>query len=291
MSRISPKLRAKKTVIRVFLLSVVGLCIVFHSNVAGSQQTDRDRETFRRRKIKTITSWVYKYQSGVPNTSGIKQFSRSYDQRGNMTDFIAFDSSRGEALQTESYKYDAENKLIGSAFGDALHWNDGYRTYTYNGHGQLIESELRKPDRTLKTRYTYKYDAKGKLIENVFYTATGEIASTRSYQYDASGKLVEFSSVRADGGLDEKSRHQYNDQGNAILSITYDSAGRVSSRTNYKYADQQYLVQKMVYLPDGSLSIGYTYRYDKNGDQVEEIELNSKGEPAQLTKLDYEFYP
>jgi hypothetical protein len=47
----------------------------------------------------------------------------------------------------------------------------------------------------------------------------------------------------------------------------------------------------MVYLPDGSLSIGYTYRYDKNGDQVEEIELNSKGEPAQLTKLDYEFYP
>jgi len=129
----------------------------------------------------------------------------TYDLNSNIVALVN-DDKRKKLLSGFAYTYDERN-YIATEVATASNGDKTYRSFTYDGAGQLSEMTESAPDHNYD--YTYRYDGRGNKIKEVRAGTGGTSIST--YTYDSANRLL-----KEDNNKDGVTTYSYDSAGNLI---------------------------------------------------------------------------
>jgi len=277
-----------------------------YRKVNGPVQSIESKQIRFRNRSEKIISWdrttydrqgrsveVISFNSkGKPEGNDVK----SYDDRGNLTERIGYDSRKIVRFKV-TYKNDEHDRLLEELRDDPSYCDgDRFKTiYRYDDQKRVVEelnydSENRLIERRLTTynldgamkeivcenpvrgrlicpfgKRVYKYDSRGNQIEQASYDINGKYTGSIFRKYNEQGKEVEW---EIPGSIRVVSF--YDSDGNEIESETYSRNGRISNRT--KYDSKRRVTMRTGLRPDGILEKDYYIReFDVYGNLLKEI--------------------
>jgi len=202
------------------------------------------------------------------SNSSFRKISISYEDNGNLSEEIVFDS-KGSKLKKIAYEYDDLARLIESVEKNIENDCKIIKKYTYDSYSHMARYTMQNncKDADLKAMditYVYKYDKQSNIIEkNTLYPAGGY--RTEQFTYGINGMVTK----------------NYVITGNDIFTVflyTYDNSNLV---TVIDRTEVSGFVRK---------KYSQLFKYDKSGNILEKQELAEDGLQIYMNKYIYEFY-
>lgn len=147
--------------------------------------------------------WEYSYNDRTQTINIFKSgnildytIQRKTDANGNIIEEIRKDSKGKEVNRTTS-EYDSKNNLLSTSeyFSGKL---SKKLTYKYNSSNLPIEITQTNPDGSKILYRSYKYDGKGNILEEKWYDGVPNDYSSKTYKYDDKFNVVEVESYYSD---------------------------------------------------------------------------------------------
>lgn len=191
-----------------------------------------------------------------------KKYFRKYNEKGNITEVILYDS---DSKTTD------------------------LRRFEYNDKGEKFRGTS-ITDSKLETKDIYKYDNKGNIIECKSYNIGGTLESYFTYKYDNKGNVT-ILNYNSDGTLKNKDIFIYDNKWDIVEDNMYDSEENLQYKNIYKYDNTGNLVKKNSYDSEGNLLEKYTFKYefDNKGNWVKRIVFLDNAQELISTR-EYEYY-
>ena len=284
--------------IKTILLIIISLIAI----TSFSQQNKEDVRECKRiasHKFKSVTQTDYNYvydfntRSKKPSTKGLKEFTRSYDTKGNLIQEIDYNQfgnidsktnqkydNRGNSTEVAVYGSDGilQSKTVMTYNKDTMTTIKGFNPdgTLYYANFAVMKSSIEKENRVcMLTAYSSKDST---LI-------VGSMKST----YNSKGDLIEYAEYEGKY-LKYREEYEYNEKGWKIKSTRYKSINNndfVALQT-FKYDVAGNLIEMMTDNPNSS---SYNiYKYDAKGNLIEATKYSGDKTPMTLYKYSYVFY-
>ena len=267
------------------------------------------KENIVKNNITTQIQWNHKYEKGKPKRDGYKNFSKTFDKKGNIIEEIYFQSGKSGSIdQKLSYKYDnKENKIeyinTKGTEGKILF----KQNVTYDNSGKKIKEE-----RYNGSEYEvmiYNYDSKNRMSEIIKTDTNKNILQKRIFEYSNNKSTIIIHDK--DNIAIGKIINTFDSNDNIIETIEYDINGKIKEQFFYVF-NGKLMTQKTKYIyesfnykevfsydksgnltevsreqPKGNNYINNIYKYDSKGNLVEELWYDD--DPTEYSKKSY-FY-
>lgn len=250
------------------------LCLTLASVADAQRSTDREEREYKG-KVKTVRTYIvdYAYDNGRMKT-GKRHIDEleQFDRTGNLIRDI---------------DYDDDGKVL----------SDEKRVFQNN---RLAET-LRKhsPFSNLSDRATYKYDLAGNLIAEDGYDLAGKLVTANVYEYDDHNRKIRWTSKSYFKNEDKRAHrweYAYDDQGRLTDERKFLDAGNgfiptddlgAPHRRQLIYGERGKTEKK--FNSRGQLLSSSEIRYDDQGNELEDIQFDQKGELKGKTRYEYVF--
>ena len=169
-----------------------------------------------------------------------------------------------KGLCTEEIKYEKDGTNTSFYFDDKGNkLSDGVNNYKYEYDSQanIVETRVTYPSNLSRS---IMYNERQNILVDSFYNATTGDITCQKYKYNTANQLIELTSLNK--GLNSSNNGRY--------TITYNSNGEIIEILNNNN--------------DGVFKTGF--KYDKEGNILEKINYDIKGNPNYLIKYSYEFF-
>ncbi len=249
----------------------------------------KDKEIYKRNKVKQMLQWSYDYVNGNPGTNGYISRKLSFDNKGNTLEEINY-KANGNITSVVTYSYDANGNLKSfsrySGNKEKLTYNqnieyddrgnklvesgyDGISSYKnnfiYNSNNQLIEITY-TTDKVLTEKRTLKYS--GNMKEMTISNINQSILSKEISTYDVNKNIIEEVKYVQDK-ISQKSDYSYDPSGKRIEE-TKQNLGNFLYRRKYSYDGKGNVIKILEEKPEGITYDAYIYKYDNMGNVSEE---------------------
>ncbi len=273
---------------------------ITYSYDGESERVTEKEEYLKDGTRESSTTYTYNDQNqliGIIHKEGdteVAAYTYTYDVSGRvLTESVSYDS---ETAKTTSYEYDAEGRLVETAYpeGNGI----GTITYEYDSYGKLLKikrdnnvireyvydsfnrvasiKDFDKPGNSSYTLKTYAYDEFGRTISMV-YTEDGDtskVLENYTYSYDKNDNIVSETRISnlpaEDSMINETRDYEYDSYGRLVKSIITDhTADDTEVVTTYEY---DAVGNRVKQTEDGAVT---TYEY--NGlNQLEKAETETE---------------
>jgi hypothetical protein len=286
------------------------LCALFANCGLSFGQVDfqsKDREIYKRNKVKQMLQWSYDYVNGKPVTNGYisrrlsfdnkgntleeinykvngtitSVVTYSYDDKGNLKSFSRYTGNKEKLTYNQNIEYDSRgNKLTESGY-------DGVSSYTnafsYNTDNQLIEITY-TTDKVLTEKRTFKYS--GNVTEMTISNNNQSIISKEISNYDVNKNIIEEAKYVQDK-ISQKSDYSYDPSGKRIEE-TKQNLGNFLYRRTFTYDSKGNVITINEEKPEGVKYDAYIYKYDTFGNATEErwAKDNTSAYSSKINKYD-----
>ncbi len=243
---------------KIFLLLLSLSFLSATAQVVSSDIAPKQKELFRKNKIRSISGWTFSYAEGKIDKNGQRTSFEKLDKDGNQCEEVYYNAT-GESYLECTHVYNAGNEVSTVRYADGTPnlnkwvYEKGEKpgsiekrsssklagkekwVFVYDDFSNLISEEYYDASGTNTYKKTYVYKYPGTLIEKNEYDAYGSLYARTEYRYDASGNLKE--KVQFDGANAISAHYEfvYDRSGNQIARFTHDNAGNVKELTVYLY--------------------------------------------------------
>ncbi|MBN1415545.1 MAG: hypothetical protein JW973_10630 [Bacteroidales bacterium] len=272
---------------RLVCLPLVWLCIVAWSQPSIDKKI---RDNIASNKIKSQTSWEYKYNGDKAEAAGIKTSVSLYNTSGDIIMVTTY-NPKGLVLNVEKYAYDmAGNKVEYSRYTGGNEDQVAYQKISkYDSRNNLIEEKGYDGVESFNISYIYngqdnlleiKYHRSGILKERrVFskeeqkthvsiYNPAGKMISRLLLKYDGKDNLLEETVYGINKDIIERKTFDYDDKKKLKAESRY-KLNKMTLRTTYNYTGAGDLAEIMEESHESGKFIKKSYSYDAKGNMVE----------------------
>ena len=252
------------------MLTIFSLCLSFAQTLE-----EKEKELFKKYKVKERTTINYNYVNGVKVSKGVKSSTSIYNSQGLVLSTNIFDKE-GIVITSEKFGYDEHENRV-------LYERQGKRTYKkeseYNDEDNVILETGYDGSSAFKTVYVYSTNNK---VSYIKYYDNNTLGEKRVYEYTGAKAKVKI----LDRGKYLKSTIQlsFNAKNQIIEEIFYSLEGAELEKRTIAY-NSKGQIQKEEKFRKGKLAYRLTYHYNANNEMVKLTEESpSKG------KLDKKLY-
>ena len=244
-----------------------------------------------------------KIELNTYDSDGKLDSTTKYDQRGNTTENLGYDSNSNLIYHTK-YLFDEQNHLLETEIYSA--YTEMY--YNYRGdniikvndwqwlnekgtsiirdrdlEGEWINSkDIRRVPATFK--YIYRYDIDGnKTEESVYINNNNEFAAKKIWNYDKFGNLIEETFIDSMGESYTTKTIEYENK-LKIREYIYNSEGKKTVQYDWNYDQKGNMLQEINQVNDKIFEHGWVY--DKNNNVIEEYVKGDYGGWKKVIKYD-----
>ena len=229
-----------KTYIAFLVLSILSISLV-----SGQTIEEKERELFKKYKVKERTKYDYKYTNGKPATSGTKTSVSTYNNEGYILENFTY-NSKGDVVTTEKFGYDEngnrtyyERKSMAGAYKKTSEYNEedkiiletGYdgsaafkTVYKYNSAKQVTEITY-YAENLLDEKRVYEYSGKSATVK-VLHRGK-DLKSTIKLIFDNNWQIMEETVYSLEGVELEKRKNTY-------------TAGKIATESKYRAGELKY---------------------------------------------------
>jgi hypothetical protein len=204
----------------------------------------------------------------TPDGSVHQRETRSYDERGNLTEQV-YDSPSSHSRCVSVY--DANGKFIELACFTGNGSLDHKSVSTRDALGRAIELNSYEGDGRFPTRIVYTYcDAGEEPCEITSYNADGSLQYQMCITEDPNRRVGESMTLNGDGSI-ERDTYAYNSRRDLTELIEYNADGYIQARWVWIYDADGIIWEKAGYAADGSVieRTDYSYVFDSVGNWTE----------------------
>lgn len=266
-----------KTLLSYLLLTVLSVTVVL-----GQTIEEKEREIFRKHKVKSRAKWDYNFKGDIPSLEGKITANTFYDKEGRILRSYSF-NLKGDTINYDHYKYDANGNRI--LYERKSLYTEYKKESEYNRVNNLIEEAGYDGGASFQTLFVYddknrvkeiSYLIADEIDEKRVYTYTGtksvvkilklgkHLVSTMELLFDNSGKLLEEKSLSLDGKVIEKKVYKYNSDNNIIEEEKY-KGDILFYRVTYNYDSNKDLLSLSEEATNKPKFIKKKYTYDDKG--------------------------
>ena len=227
-------------------------------------------------KIKNQKAWEYNSENKMITQIIDKMpafaLNYTYDQQGRLIKMM-----RKDTLQTDTYEYDADNRIVKTQTCWNIGSNDFQFVYKYDECGKLVQKIRKRFNYVIKdwktsAKYVFEYNKKGYKTSETYFVYnskndTVELNYRDSYGYNKQGNVVKKVEWRLKSNF-----KQGTNRGGAII----DKDGNMTNGYSKRTPD--------IYLPPDTINTTIYYKYDENNNlsaiQVQSERRNQKILPA-----------
>jgi hypothetical protein len=230
------------------------------------------RDNIAENKIRSQTSWEYKYNGDQPESTGIRTSETKYNASGDAIEIITY-NPKGFVLNVEKYRYDdAGNKLEYSRYTGGNESQVAYQKIsTYDSHHNVKEEK--GFDGVEKFRNDYTYDAQGKLSE-ILYHRNGILKEKRVFSKD--GLKTNVSIYNSSGKMISRLLLSFDNKDNLLEETVYGINQDIIEKKTYDYDDKKNIRRESKYKLN-KMTLRTTYNYNDAGDLSEILEEGQDG--------------
>lgn len=189
-----------------------------------------------------------------------------FNEQGYVTKIVRYNPKNGKLQSTYTYKYDANNRLLGSSGTDGAS-----HKVVYDADFKVKEEVLFNKKKQV-WRTVYNYNANGQVVSDYTYME-GELFSGNRYRYNEKGQIVHYSMdicSNEDCMMLDSLNYIYNELGDMIEQMSYEM---VKLKMEFKYDAQNRLVEairRALPLWESDDYVDKTqYVYDAQGNLIE----------------------
>ena len=226
----------------------------------------------------------------------LEDTARGYNKSGQLTNIIYYDNS-GKAANVETFKYDANNRLIengGLYYGESK----GISKFVYNKKGMIEKVAYYDHDDVFFNELNFKYNKDEKTLHGSFQTETGQTHERMTVVADDAGNIVTLVLYDEWGYEEDRMEYTYNRDGWITEKVELDQDFKDVER--YSYDEEANITElTAVYSRKDEDSnewgvtfeskVEYVYEYDEVGNWVQRLEYYD-GVLEVLTEREYEYY-
>jgi len=253
---------------------LVFLILSLFSMVAWSQPSidKKLRDNIIDNKIKSQTSWEYKYNGDQPGSTGIRTSSTTFNASGDATEIITY-NPKGIVMNVEKYRYDESgNKLEYSRFSGGNESQIAYQKISaYDSHNNVLEEM--GFDGVEKFSNHYTYDPQGNVTE-ILYHKNGILKEKRVFVKD--GLKTNVSIYNASGKMISRLLLTFDVGNNLMEEIVYGMNKDIIERKTFDYDENKNIRREAKYRLN-KMTLRTTYNYNDAGDLYEIIEEGPGG--------------
>jgi len=230
------------------------------------------RDNIAENKIRSQTSWEYKYNGDQPESNGIRTSETKYNASGDATEIITY-NPKGIVMNVEKYRYDdAGNKLEYSRYSGGNESQVAYQKISaYDNHHNVTEEK--GFDGVEKFSNHYTYDAEGKLSEILYYR-NGILKEKRVFSKD--GQKTNVSIYNSSGKMISRLLLSFDNKDNLLEETVYGINQDIIEKKTYDYDDKKNIRRESKYKLN-KMTLRTTYNYNDAGDLSEILEEGQDG--------------
>ncbi|MBP1669347.1 MAG: hypothetical protein H6Q21_1713 [Bacteroidetes bacterium] len=230
------------------------------------------RDNIAENKIRSQTSWEYKYTGDQPESTGTRTSETKYNASGDATEIITY-NPKGMVMNVEKYRYDdTGNKLEYSRYSGGNESQIAYQKISVydNRHNVTEEKGF---DGVEKFSNYYAYDAQGKLSEILYYR-NNLLKEKRLFSKD--GLKTSVSIYNSSGKIISRLLLSFDDKDNLLEETVYGMNQDIIEKKTYDYDDKKNIRRESKYKLN-KMTLRTTYNYNDAGDLSEILEEGQDG--------------
>lgn len=248
----------------VFLL-IIPLASAF-SQIEIDVFKEQMQKNIQQHNIKSQTTWNHAYKGNTPDPEGYKNAVLSYDQEGNLTEEIKYNSN-GNVFMMETFDFNQLNLNTGYVRFDGKENKITFkRMLKYDKDGNRLAEAGFDGIVNYRNQYTYQ---DGQLKSIYYYTGTakaeGEPHQKRIFEY----KTPQHRVIKVYDGQDKylfKLEQRFDGQDNIIEDTEFEKGNNDRIVKQFKYAyNQQNQITKEERYQSGELQYKREYHYNAAG--------------------------
>jgi hypothetical protein len=254
---------------RLFFLLFSILSIVVWSQPSIDKKL---RDNIADNKIRSQTSWEYKYSGDQPESTGIRTSATTYNASGDVTEIITY-NPKGIVMNVEKYRYDdAGNKLEYSRFSGGNERQVAYQKISaYNTRNHVTEEK--GFDGVEKFSNHYTYDAQDNVTE-ILYHKNGILKEKRVFMKD--GTKTNVSIYNSSGKMISRLLLTFDNRNNLLEETVYGINQDIIERKTFDYDEKKNIRRESKYKLN-KMTLRTTYNYNDSGDLFEILEEGQDG--------------
>lgn len=211
-----------------------------------------------------------------------------YDSKGNKIEIYSYDCNKDGEIQgaKETYSYDLHGNMLDSCIFDIDDKLIEMKAFKYDSNGNRIECRDSLGEDIVDLSY-YQYDKKGYRIgETIDFHAS--MKQEKKWKYDAKGNMIEMVLER-NGEFDTKYTYEFDDKGNMTEERMYfGSRLELDHRITFRYDSNSNRIEYCFYGYTGDLSFKVAYEYDENGKMIDRYAYDEKESLKETLKKKYD---
>ncbi len=257
---------------RVLLISIY-LTLVLPVFAQNSDE-NRSKKAIAANRVKTQTSWDYKYNGETLQTKGVKTSITTFSTSGEVIQTNALNPA-GATTHTEKYAFDSKgNKTEYSRVsGDGSY----EKKYVYNDKDLLVEESGFDGVENFKNQYSY--NGAGEMTEIRYYKGP-VLVEKRVFVKD--GVTTTVNVYNRAGTLNSKLVLIYDTRGNLLEESIYGVSPDPLEKKTYNYDEKKKLKEESRFKLN-KITVRNTYDYNTKGD-LEQITEESPSEKKFVKK-------
>jgi YD repeat-containing protein len=280
---------------KILLLSVALFCSFalqaqyYYNDIIGTQETNRQMQTYLANKVKMVTATGY-----TPQGSKATDFAEAQQILENGKTLKI--SKNSNLIHSSFYqRFDAQNRLI--SIMDTSLGIQNITTYEYDAEGKIIVAQNKVTDETTNINmvemHKWSYNKNGK-VEKMWRTINGGDSLEIRFTPDENGNPGEEHSYRK--GYETDMLYYYFDERNRITDIVrYNKkVKKLIPDEILSYDDNDRVIQRITSSPADNLRkttwVGYIiWRYIYNGQGLKTKEALFDNEQQLTGKIEYSY--
>lgn len=126
-----------------------------------------------------------------------------------------------------------------------------YAVNCYDGRRYITDSYRYDASDKLITASMYICDELGRVTEERVYKEIGVLDVTKVFDLDSAGRTVSETVTKSDGSFGSRTLYEYDENGKMTRESNVDESGRVTSYCDYSYIEDSDTPETTIYMSDG----------------------------------------
>ncbi len=201
-------------------------------------------------------------------------YTNKFNDNNQLIEHSVYDED-DQILETHTYDYSAEGKLIGIACYFAEMDDNDYTHIIYDAEDQIIEKRNMDSSDELYSSIKFEYQ-QGKLINEKHFNDENVLESEKQFQYDDKGNIVAESDI---DHLENDKRvytYEYNDAGKRTKTCIYNKKDQLIMRTSYEFDEDGRNIKQVEEDQKGIFTTLFGYNDDGLLDFQEKLDANDQ---------------
>ncbi|MCE3225682.1 MAG: hypothetical protein K0S32_233 [Bacteroidetes bacterium] len=283
-----------------FLLYIIAVIFSSCGSKIKPDKTSLQQEGLRG-KVKKITQIekTASYELVNGDTTFIFQnyfsddsFILSYDEKGNSTERISFNSD-GTVDEKYIYKFNTEGRLTEIIITDSLDKPKDKCTWKYDSEGNAVEKNMFMNDEHKNQRLIADYDDNFNVTEQKLYSHSNELCFVYRFEYNEKGYKTQWQVLDPeDMGIFQCNKYSYDDKGNLITEDIYEFGDELKSKKIFNYDSKNNLTReqnKHATKKTFDEDLVYKYEFDSIGNWIKKT-IYKNGSLSSVIEREFEYY-